>query len=52
MPVVRSVVREARRHDYRFTSIVLGIVQSAPFQMRTARESVPAGSPVARATGN
>ncbi len=34
-PVVRSVVRSARG-DYRFSSLVLGIVHSAPFQMRTA----------------
>jgi len=34
MPVVRSIVRGASANDYRFSSIVLGIVQSAPFQMR------------------
>ena len=34
MPVVRSVIREAARNDYRFSSIVLGIVKSAPFQMK------------------
>jgi mono/diheme cytochrome c family protein len=34
-PVVRSVVRSARG-NYRFSSLVLGIVHSAPFQMRTA----------------
>lgn len=38
MPVVRSIVREAARSDYRFSAIVLGIVRSTPFQMR----SVPA----------
>ena len=35
MPVVRSIVRNAARNDYRLASIVSGIVQSAPFQMRT-----------------
>ena len=35
MPVVRAIVREAERSDYRFSSIVLGIVKSAPFRMRT-----------------
>jgi hypothetical protein len=35
MPVVRSIVRNAEEHDYRLTSIVLGIVDSYPFQMRT-----------------
>ncbi|HEX5107206.1 MAG TPA: DUF1592 domain-containing protein [Vicinamibacterales bacterium] len=34
MPVVRSIVRGAAQNDYRFSSIVLGIAQSAPFQMR------------------
>jgi mono/diheme cytochrome c family protein len=35
MAVVRSVVRSSGRDNYRFMSIVMGIVQSAPFQMRT-----------------
>ncbi|PWU09323.1 MAG: hypothetical protein C5B51_06465 [Terriglobia bacterium] len=34
MPVVRSITREAARRDNRFSSLVLGIVASAPFQMR------------------
>jgi mono/diheme cytochrome c family protein len=34
MPAVRGIVRDARRDDYRFSSIVLGIVRSVPFQMR------------------
>src|SRR2546422_3360403 len=34
MPVIRSVVRDASRNNNRFSSIVLGIVKSAPFQMR------------------
>src|SRR5439155_25061886 len=34
MPVVRSVIRDAARNDYRFSSLVLGIVKSAPFQMK------------------
>lgn len=35
MPAVRSIVREAAAHDYRFSSLVSGIVSSAPFLMRT-----------------
>ena len=35
MPVVRSVVRSAAAQNYAMQSIVLGIVRSAPFQMRT-----------------
>ncbi len=38
MPAVRRIVRDARRDDYRFSSIVLGIVQSVPFQMRVTPE--------------
>ena len=34
MPVVRAIVRKAAEDDYRFSSIVLGIVESAPFRMR------------------
>jgi cytochrome c5 len=37
MPVVRSIVRNAAP-NYRFSSIVLGVVHSAPFRMRTAPE--------------
>jgi hypothetical protein len=33
MPVVRSIVRDAERDRYRFSSLVLGVVRSAPFQM-------------------
>jgi hypothetical protein len=35
MPVVRSIVRQAAPDDYRFISLITGIVESAPFQMRT-----------------
>ncbi len=34
MPAVRQIVRDAARDNYRFSSIVMGIVKSAPFQMR------------------
>jgi hypothetical protein len=34
MPAVRSIVRRAARNDYRFSSLVLGVVESAPFQMK------------------
>jgi hypothetical protein len=36
MPSVRAIVRDAARDNYRFSSIVMGIVRSAPFQMRKA----------------
>jgi hypothetical protein len=38
MPAVRSVVREAERNDYRFSTLVLGIVKSTPFQMKRSQE--------------
>jgi mono/diheme cytochrome c family protein len=38
MPVLRSIVRDASKNNYRFSSIVLGIVKSAPFQMRIKTE--------------
>ncbi len=38
MPVIRSIGRDAAKNDYRFSSIVLGIVKSQPFQMKTKVE--------------
>jgi len=35
MPAVRTILRESAAHDYRWSSIVLGIVKSTPFQMKT-----------------
>ena len=34
MPAVRRIVRESAADDYRWSSLVLGIVRSLPFQMR------------------
>ena len=36
-PAIRRIVRSAAAQNYRFSAIVLGIIQSAPFQMRTSR---------------
>ena len=33
-PAIRTIARTAARDDYRFSSLILGIVQSTPFQMR------------------
>ena len=35
MPLVRSIVRDAAAGDYRFSTLVLGVVRSAPFQNNT-----------------
>jgi hypothetical protein len=43
MPAVRQIVRAAEHDNYRFSSIVRGIVASAPFQMRT---SLPTSAPL------
>jgi len=44
MPVVRRIVKKAAQNDYRLSSVVLGIVESAPFQMRTKLEPAEIGS--------
>ena len=46
MPAVRAVTHQAALNNYRFSSLILGIVESAPFQMRRSqdRESAPATS--------
>src|SRR4029077_16993174 len=35
-PAIRGIVRNAAADDYRWSSLILGIVKSAPFQMRRA----------------
>ena len=37
-PWIRRIVRQAEADDYRWSSLILGIVESTPFQMRKARE--------------
>ncbi len=34
MPAVRTIVRGAAGNDYRFSSLIVGIVKSTPFQMK------------------
>ena len=36
-PAVRKIVREAEPDGYRYSSLILGIVKSVPFQMRTSK---------------
>jgi Protein of unknown function (DUF1585) len=33
-PAVRKIVRDARTHEFRFSSVILGVVNSTPFKMR------------------
>jgi mono/diheme cytochrome c family protein len=39
-PAVREIQRNAAAQDYRWSSLIAGIVKSAPFQMRTAAREV------------
>jgi mono/diheme cytochrome c family protein len=36
-PAVRRIVRDAEKDGYKFSSLILGIVKSVPFQMRSAQ---------------
>ena len=38
MPAVRHILKKSADEDYRFSSVVLGLVESAPFQ----QQAVPA----------
>ncbi|HKE83168.1 MAG TPA: DUF1592 domain-containing protein [Vicinamibacterales bacterium] len=40
MPAVRKIVQDARSTDYRFSSIVLGVARSVPFQMKETTSTV------------
>jgi len=44
-PAIRKIVRDAEQDKYRFSSLILGIVKSVPFQMRRAEMNE---APVAR----
>jgi hypothetical protein len=35
-PAVRKIVHDARSTNYRFSSLIVGIATSTPFQMRTS----------------
>jgi len=43
MPTVRAIVRDAAKHDYKFSSIVTGIVNSDPF----IKQMIPTPAPPA-----
>jgi len=46
-PAVRKIVRDAEKDGYKFSSLILGIVKSAPFQMRRAEIEAPATTKIA-----
>jgi len=35
-PAIRQILRDAAKDDYKMTTLIQGIVQSAPFRMRMA----------------
>jgi mono/diheme cytochrome c family protein len=41
-PAVRRIVKDAAADDYRWSSVILGVVKSAPFQMRLRSDAAPA----------
>jgi mono/diheme cytochrome c family protein len=47
MPTVRRIVREAAATDYRFSTLVQGVVRSEQFRMRRVPQSAPAAQRVA-----
>jgi len=40
-PAIRAIARRVAENDYRISSVVLGIVDSAPFQQRRGDRSLP-----------
>jgi hypothetical protein len=44
MPVIRSIVHDADKDNDRFVSLLMGIIRSAPFQMRTREVEDRAGN--------
>jgi len=49
-PAIRQILRDAAPNDYRWTSIILGIVKSKPFQMRAAPDGALTADNTASAT--
>jgi cytochrome c551/c552 len=47
MPAVRSIMRDAAKNRYRFSDLVMGIVKSAPFQMKATSGRADESSKVA-----
>ena len=42
MPHVRTILRDSAQENYKFSSIIMGIVNSVPFQMRINQGSTEA----------
>ena len=46
MPLIRSIVRDAESKNYRFSSLIIGIVKSEPFQVNQKEQVTSNGSPL------
>jgi hypothetical protein len=44
VPAVRAIARDAARNNYRFSSLIVGIVRSEPFQMKIKMAEPPLGA--------
>ena len=49
MPAVRNIVREAGAREFRFSSLVAGVISSPPFQMKTKKSTGTGNTVVADA---
>jgi mono/diheme cytochrome c family protein len=47
-PAIRKIVREAAANDYRWSSIIMGVVRSTPFQFASVSPASPAGAAAGR----
>ena len=36
LPVVRTIVRDSAKDDYKFSTLIMNIVKSTPFQLKKA----------------
>jgi hypothetical protein len=50
-PAVRKIARDAASRNYRWSSIITGVVTSTPFQMRQAERRGAEGPPLAKREG-
>jgi len=58
MPAVRAILRDAARNNYRFSSLILGIAKSVPFEMKIKKspeaevgQTLSPASPISSAQG-
>jgi hypothetical protein len=52
MPAVRSIVHESAAKDYRFSSLISGIVNSPPFRMKMKKPAETVNATLADARSN